>query len=97
MDTDSFMIALKDELKPRLTTYGMHLHEIGLGEFNDTVLVGVENTAFLVFGNIRCDGAEKDKQFQVQLNPKQIENGHRDLPAQIAADITKEMRKALGR
>jgi hypothetical protein len=97
LDTDSFMIALKDELKPRLMSYGMHLDDIGLGEFNDTVIIGCEKIVLLIFGNIRCDGIEKDKQFQVRINPDKIENGDRKLVEQIAKDITKDMRASLGR
>ena len=53
--------------------------------------------ALLIFGNVRCGDTLKDKQFQIQLKPEQIEHGDRKLPAQIAKDITKEMRAALGR
>ena len=97
MDTDGFMIALKDELKPRLLAHGMELAEIGMGEFNDTVLIGVENPKLLIFGNVRVNGAAKDKQFQIPIPPADIEYGPRELPAFLAEKITKEMRKAVGR
>jgi hypothetical protein len=97
VNTDSFMIAMKDELKPRLLTYGMQLDDIGLGEFNDTVLIGVEKPMLLIFGNIRCGDTVKDKQFQVALKPEQVESGNRELVREIAADVTKSMRAALGR